>query len=686
MLRWIQWAMVATLASGCLADRVATADLKAAVADANVALADEVFGDGFKLVDASTTDATKVQGDAESRRLNDAAGEPLDVAASMDVASGIDSDNPIDIADGLDDGDTEDTGLSIDVPGDSGWSADTLEPADTIPGDTAADGTTNLDAGQNKCTSAADCKSAIPASSLGACEKVACLGGKCGKAEINAGPCNDGNACTLGDNCLVGTCIPGVQTQQCDDKNLCTDDKCDGKIGCVFTNKSDDVQCDLAGKKVCKAGLCVDPSPQVCAAPATKCKDAATKLTCALDGKSWQEDDCTAKATGCQVGSCAKGTCGLVDGVGKGVMNIQPVRSVALADSTYVWISKGAFVRTDASGVELNSAKASGIYVSGDPYTYSVYDAGVRYIDNDTIRDVDFDGKLKSYLSLEWPSGFSSCYLRSAALMPWGETIAAGYCLKPNNYSPKIFRYTKQGKLAGEIALSCGPQQVPLIEWNAGQKETLVAIVGCSTDALNRHAHIVRLSEKGGVILQATVNLGGSGIGDGAAVRLPGGDVLIAGRRYYAISGGMATAHFLLGRATNTGKILWKTQFGSAVTGLEFLGGLWVQANTVFSVSYPSGTASGSPESWRLTRIGLDGLNLTSMLNPWVNKSNNYYKGAAVPTATGALVAAWSSNGPTDLYRTDDWGNSSCAASGACIKTPIGTCSGTQWCSGGNCK
>ncbi len=50
----------------------------------------------------------------------------------------------------------------------------------------------------------------------------------------NTAPCNDGNACTVGDICSSGTCQGGAQAN-CDDGKSCTIDSCDSTLGCIHT-------------------------------------------------------------------------------------------------------------------------------------------------------------------------------------------------------------------------------------------------------------------------------------------------------------------------------------------------------------------------------------------------------------------------------------------------------------------
>ena len=55
------------------------------------------------------------------------------------------------------------------------------------------------------------------------------------------GPCNDGDVCTLVDACVDGACV-GATPLTCDDGNVCTDDSCDGSVGCQHA--SNEADCD----------------------------------------------------------------------------------------------------------------------------------------------------------------------------------------------------------------------------------------------------------------------------------------------------------------------------------------------------------------------------------------------------------------------------------------------------------
>jgi hypothetical protein len=106
----------------------------------------------------------------------------------------------------------------------------------------------------------------------------------------NVNPCDDNDACTTGDVCLVGICAGapvscddlnacnGVETCDatlgcqpgtplvCNDNNACTDDSCSPITGCVYTpndtNPCDDANACTSGDS-CVSGVCV-ATPVVC--------------------------------------------------------------------------------------------------------------------------------------------------------------------------------------------------------------------------------------------------------------------------------------------------------------------------------------------------------------------------------------------------------------------------------------
>lgn len=63
------------------------------------------------------------------------------------------------------------------------------------------------------------------------CTADLCAGGACSNpGEADGFPCDDGSACTAGDQCASGTCTG--EPVSCDDGDVCTADSCDVQTGC----------------------------------------------------------------------------------------------------------------------------------------------------------------------------------------------------------------------------------------------------------------------------------------------------------------------------------------------------------------------------------------------------------------------------------------------------------------------
>ena len=82
---------------------------------------------------------------------------------------------------------------------------------------------------------------------------------------LNDAPCDDGNACTTGDQCQLGGCAGGDEIV-CDDGNICTDDSCDPLAGCQFAPNNDECDDDneCTANDKCKAGWCAPGEQQEC--------------------------------------------------------------------------------------------------------------------------------------------------------------------------------------------------------------------------------------------------------------------------------------------------------------------------------------------------------------------------------------------------------------------------------------
>ena len=126
--------------------------------------------------------------------------------------------------------------------------------------------------------------------------------------EPNDLPCDDGSLCTTKDVCDGGACTGGEEVL-CDDSNPCTDDSCDGSVGCVFENNLDtcDDNSDCTTEDVCKDGVCAGAGSMNCddANPCTKdiCLDDGGCSYEVTQGDCGDGNACTANDQ-CAAGQC----------------------------------------------------------------------------------------------------------------------------------------------------------------------------------------------------------------------------------------------------------------------------------------------------------------------------------------------------------------------------------------------
>lgn len=116
----------------------------------------------------------------------------------------------------------------------------------------------------NKCTVGDLCNASacVPGGPLkcddgNPCTQDACDGtsGLCAFKNLDT-PCDDGSSCTTGEVCNGGACVG--KAISCDDGNPCSDDGCDAKLGCTHVNNT--APCNDANActdfDVCAAGEC----------------------------------------------------------------------------------------------------------------------------------------------------------------------------------------------------------------------------------------------------------------------------------------------------------------------------------------------------------------------------------------------------------------------------------------------
>ncbi len=123
-------------------------------------------------------------------------------------------------------------------------------------------------------------------------------------AEYNLEPCDDGDVCTVSDECFEGECTGGPPLD-CDDGNPCTDDGCHAEDGCFSADN--ELPCEGG---FCFEGVCVPDSPEECdddnictsesLGPDQECVYTLNKLPCDDDNPCTIGDNC-------HLGTCISG-------------------------------------------------------------------------------------------------------------------------------------------------------------------------------------------------------------------------------------------------------------------------------------------------------------------------------------------------------------------------------------------
>lgn len=139
--------------------------------------------------------------------------------------------------------------------------ADSCDPRRGCQSAAVAEGTV-CGAG-DACTPASTCRSGVcraPAR-VGCDDGNPCTVDSCGAngqcahiALPNGTQCQVGDACTAAATCRAGVCVPGGIAATCDDRNPCTADSCDPRLGCRNQRLPDGTSCG-AGRS-CVTGRC----------------------------------------------------------------------------------------------------------------------------------------------------------------------------------------------------------------------------------------------------------------------------------------------------------------------------------------------------------------------------------------------------------------------------------------------
>ncbi|MBI5610437.1 MAG: SMP-30/gluconolactonase/LRE family protein, partial [Deltaproteobacteria bacterium] len=134
------------------------------------------------------------------------------------------------------------------------------------------------------CAGSADCDDKNP------CTDQSCQGGKCVWVNNTLG-CDDTNPCTVSDVCNSAKCVPGA-AKNCNDNNACTADSCDSSNGnCVNASVPATTTCD-DGNACTSSDACGGTGPTgkaTCVGTAKNCND----------GNACTTDSCVVASGGC---------------------------------------------------------------------------------------------------------------------------------------------------------------------------------------------------------------------------------------------------------------------------------------------------------------------------------------------------------------------------------------------------
>ncbi len=128
---------------------------------------------------------------------------------------------------------------------------------------------------------------------------------------VNSAPCNDGDVCTVNDQCQLGQC-QGGQSLVCNDGNGCTDDSCHPVNGCVFV--ANDAPCDDGDACTtgdhCAGGWCKPDAFVQCddgnPCTSSSCAPGVGCVSTLIDGPCDDGDACTV-GDACVGGQCVGG-------------------------------------------------------------------------------------------------------------------------------------------------------------------------------------------------------------------------------------------------------------------------------------------------------------------------------------------------------------------------------------------
>lgn len=164
-------------------------------------------------------------------------------------------------------------------------------------------------------------------------------------------PCDDGNACTEGDYCAAAICVAGPALL-CNDDNGCTDDSCAPESGCVYTPNADDCEdgnaCTFGDQ--CSDGECAAGELNDCDDDNVCTENVCNFTTClhpAKDGQCDDGDPCTVSdvcggglCSGQGVFNCGCGSLGLDGQSGYGMVPSSPALNLPVTFTIETWFKQ----------------------------------------------------------------------------------------------------------------------------------------------------------------------------------------------------------------------------------------------------------------------------------------------------------------------------------------------------------
>ena len=446
----------------------------------------------------------------------------------------------------------------------------------------------------------------------------------------NAAACDDGDACTTEDTCVQGTCT-GATAPECDDKNDCTVDYCNPKSGCVSQDK---------------LFVAVQTPPYGSAEVAYAVTPAG--LGFAMAG--W---------------TAAKGA---------GLRDFWVVRTDAegnkLWDSTY---GTGNDEIADAI-----VALPVGFAVAG----YGSWKAGggsPYYVYQGRLARLDADGK-QLWVHTYGGSGQSQTIPNAMAALPDGFVLAGLVSTGAGTFEQRhawLLRTDSAGEQQWEqtfpsAVLEEAHAVAVLTDGFVLSGDTGVGSYGKGSTAL-----VIRTDALGNVIW--TKSYGPIGSHANAVVALPDGFALAGSAKMTS-----SDNDFWLLRLDSSGNKVWETNIGGVA---DDQAAALVSFGTGFALAgRAASTGAGSNDFWL---VRTDGLGNPEWNRTYGGADDDY--GLAMALLPDGLILAGhmgalaQKTGGFGLIRTDNWGASSCLASGKCGATGIDQCDDGNKCTADSC-